>query len=202
MLFTQMKSERQALRKRCMNTICALVEVVSNEHYEKIVEKILIGCQENRNNIEILNNFVSGATSICRVSAVRFAPFLPKFIPIFLNYCKENEDDELREACIQGFDVFISRCTKDVTPFITPILAITVDLINYDPNYHYGDEDEEAAAAAAAAETNNGMEVDEDADTENGAASEESENDYSDDEDLTWKVRRSSAKCLESLVSV
>lgn len=82
---------------------------------------------------------------------------------MFLNYCNESEDDELREACIQvnfilqltfiiknfqSFEAFISRCTKDVTPFIDEILGITTKLIQHDPNYHYDDNEE------------NGMEVD------------------------------------------
>lgn len=55
--------------------------------------------------------------------------------------------------------------------------------MTYDPNYNY-DEDEGAG--------NN--EVDED--------EEDEENDeYSDDDDMSWKVRRSAAKCLEAIIT-
>lgn len=70
-----------------MNAICALVEVVPDENYENIVNRILNSCVENKNNIERLKNYVSGASAICRVSSVRFAPFLPKvyMFPKFKN---------------------------------------------------------------------------------------------------------------------
>lgn len=42
--------------------------------------------------------------------------------------------------------------------------------------------------------------LDDEANENNGEAEESDDEDYSDDEDLTWKVRRSSAKCIEALV--
>lgn len=57
--------------------------------------------------------------------------------------------------------------------------------MTYDPNYNY-DEDEE---------NERGMEtVDDDED-------EEENDEYSDDDDMSWKVRRAAAKCLESIIS-
>lgn len=53
----------------------------------------------------------------------------------------------------------------------------------YDPNYNY-DEDE--------------VNIIENEDEEE----EDEENDeYSDDDDMSWKVRRSAAKCLEAIIS-
>lgn len=57
--------------------------------------------------------------------------------------------------------------------------------MTYDPNYNY-DEDEE---------NERGMEtVDDDED-------EEENDEYSDDDDMSWKVRRAAAKCLETIIS-
>ncbi|KAG7236864.1 hypothetical protein INR49_000168 [Caranx melampygus] len=55
--------------------------------------------------------------------------------------------------------------------------------MTFDPNYNY-DEDEEEEDSM---------------DIEDGL-DEESDDEYSDDDDMSWKVRRSSIKCLEALI--
>lgn len=59
-----------------------------------------------------------------------------------------------------------------------------LNYITYDPNYNY---------EADEGEVNNFMDTEDDEDVD----SEE----YSDDDDMSWKVRRSAAKCLEAVIS-
>lgn len=61
--------------------------------------------------------------------------------------------------------------------------------ITYDPNYNYDDDVNEFSDGEGAA-----MEVEEDGE-------EDAEDEYSDDDDMSWKVRRAAAKCLEAVVS-
>ena len=70
-------------------------------------------------------------------------------------------------------------------PFASEITAITKELLCYDPNYNYGPEDEETE------------EMETDTASEPG---EEQDDEYSDDDDLSWKVRRAAAKTIEALV--
>lgn len=63
-------------------------------------------------------------------------------------------------------------------------MDLSLNYITYDPNYNYEADD---AAAASFMDT----EDDEDIDSE----------EYSDDDDMSWKVRRSAAKCLEAVIS-
>lgn len=61
-----------------------------------------------------------------------------------------------------------------------------MNYITYDPNYNYDDDGEDG--------DDGNMETEEEA--------EDDENDeYSDDDDMSWKVRRSAAKCLEAVIS-
>lgn len=63
-------------------------------------------------------------------------------------------------------------------------MKLCLNYITYDPNYNYEADECEAA---------NLMDTEEDEDVD----SEE----YSDDDDMSWKVRRSAAKCLEAVIS-
>lgn len=57
--------------------------------------------------------------------------------------------------------------------------------ICYDPNYNYDDDDMD----------------DEDMEMDNEDEDGDSNDEYSDDDDMSWKVRRASAKALEALIS-
>lgn len=57
--------------------------------------------------------------------------------------------------------------------------------MTYDPNYNYDEDDENERSMDT-------IEEDED---------EEENDEYSDDDDMSWKVRRAAAKCLESIIS-
>lgn len=61
--------------------------------------------------------------------------------------------------------------------------------ITYDPNYNYDDDMNDISDGEDVM-----MEVEEDGE-------EDAEDEYSDDDDMSWKVRRAAAKCLEAVVS-
>lgn len=66
------------------------------------------------------------------------------------------------------------------------IIELCLLHITYDPNYNYEEED------------NNTMEMEDD-----GMMGDDSDvnDEYSDDDDMSWKVRRSAAKCLEATIA-
>lgn len=76
----QLEKERPALRKRSINALGHLVDVVPNDQYDRIVDKIFRGCQHNAGNVSNLRTYVSAASGICRSSSNRFAHFLPQVI--------------------------------------------------------------------------------------------------------------------------
>lgn len=80
------------------------------------------------------------------------------------------------------------RCPKDITPYLEKIISLALEYIKYDPNYAEEDEGDE-------------METEEEGEEEEADEEAGEEENYSDDEDMSWKVRRSSAKCLAEIVS-
>jgi cullin-associated NEDD8-dissociated protein 1 len=82
------------------------------------------------------------------------------------------------------------KCGKEITAHVPAITDLCLDYICYDPNYNY-DNDVDGND-----QDNDGMDCDDDDD--DGDASED---EYSDDDDMSWKVRRAAAKCLEAIIA-
>lgn len=68
----------------------------------------------------------------------------------------------------------------------------------YDPNYNY-----EGSESDGGEDENGGMgDAMEDDDGEDGEGDGDADSEeYSDDDDMSWKVRRAAAKCLESVIA-
>lgn len=100
---------------------------------------------------------------------------------------KSAEDDELREYCLQAFDAFVNRCPSETATYTNDIIKLCLEYLAYDPNYNYDDNGENGDESM---DTNDGEELED----------EDIEDDYSDDDDMSWKVRRAAAKCLEGII--
>ncbi|VEN51680.1 unnamed protein product [Callosobruchus maculatus] len=181
-LLPQLCSQRQAVRKRTISACSNLVLSCNNFLYAKLVDHLYDGLCSDKNNSQI-RTYVQCIAAVCRQSGHKFGEYIPKFVPLILQ-CSEVDDDELREFCLQAFESFINRCPKEITKNIPAITDLCLKYMVYDPNYNY-DEDEGAGGQ------NEGDDDEEDEDND----------EYSDDDDMSWKVRRSAAKCLEAIIS-
>ncbi|KAI6237157.1 hypothetical protein M3Y95_00235700 [Aphelenchoides besseyi] len=184
-LFLQLARERQALRKRAINVLGFLVEAVDEPTYEKIVDRVL-ELLKNETDSASIRAYVLAAATISKANPRLFAKRLEDFIEILLNFCKK-EDDELKDACLHAFETFISRCNREIVRFLPSIVDVCIQFIKYDPNYQYDSEDENGVDEEE-------MEVD-------GTGDESDMEEYSDDDDMSWKVRRSATKCFEVMIT-
>ncbi|KAI6186489.1 hypothetical protein M3Y98_00138100 [Aphelenchoides besseyi] len=184
-LFLQLTRERQALRKRAINVLGFLVEAVDEPTYEKIVDRVL-ELLKNETDSASTRAYVLAAATISKANPRLFAKRLEEFIEILLNFCKK-DDDELKDACLHAFEIFISRCNREIVRFLPSIVDVCIQFIKYDPNYQYDSEDENGVDEEE-------MEVD-------GADDESDMEEYSDDDDMSWKVRRSATKCFEVMIT-
>lgn len=103
---------------------------------------------------------------------------------VLLEEYSKCDDDELREFCIQACEAFVQRCPEAIGAHIPVIVKLCLNYITYDPNYNYEADEGDAA---------NFMDTEEEDDIDS--------DEYSDDDDMSWKVRRSAAKCLEAVIS-
>uniref|UniRef100_A0A0N5C0K3 TIP120 domain-containing protein n=1 Tax=Strongyloides papillosus TaxID=174720 RepID=A0A0N5C0K3_STREA len=182
LFFNLLENGKLSMRKLAIVAIGASCESISQETFDDLVDRIyqLILSTSLPESLRI---YVCSIVAICKQNPRLFGDKVETFINLFLKLIEEQDDDELKESIITAFDVFVSRCVRQMTPFVDDISQLCIKYIKHDPNYHH--------------DTNgDNMEVESD-----DELSEESEEDYSDDEDYSWKVRKASTRCITTICS-
>jgi len=177
-------SQRMAVRKRTIIAIGHLVVSANQNIFVELMGHVLNELKSQKDTTNV-RTFIQCIAVICRHAGRRIGDYLDKIIPIVMEFSKIENDDELRECCIQAFESFVCRCPKEVTSYVEEITNLCLEFLCYDPNYNYGSDDEDDDMDV------NGADEDED---------DEEDDVYSDDDDMSWKVRRASAKCLASIL--
>ncbi|KAK1158523.1 cullin-associated NEDD8-dissociated protein 1-like [Acipenser oxyrinchus oxyrinchus] len=184
-LLPQLTSPRLAVRKRAIIALSHLVPSCSAAIFTELMKHLLTELSRNKST-STTRTYIQCLAAISRQAGHRVGEHLEKIIPVLVKFCNV-EDDELREYCFQAFESFVRRCPKEMSPHIPTVIGLCLKYITYDPNYNYNNDEED---------DDNAM------DTESGdEEDEETGDEYSDDDDMSWKVRRSSVKCLEAVVS-
>uniref|UniRef100_A0A8C2DUM3 Cullin-associated and neddylation-dissociated 2 (putative) n=1 Tax=Cyprinus carpio TaxID=7962 RepID=A0A8C2DUM3_CYPCA len=183
-LLAQLTSPHMAVRKRSIIALGHLVPSCSPALFTQLTEH-LMGELSRGPPTASVRTYIQCLATVSRRGGHRIGEHLQKIVPMVVKFCNV-EDDELREFCFQAFEAFVSRCPKEMSPNIQAIIKLCLKYITYDPNYNYDADDDE----------DDSMDI-EDRDDED----QESDDEYSDDDDMSWKVRRSSVKCLEAIIS-
>ncbi|XP_014297197.1 cullin-associated NEDD8-dissociated protein 1 [Microplitis demolitor] len=186
-LLPQLSSPRQAVRKRTIVALSHLLTSSNSFLYKKLLDHLLEGLTSQKVK-NVIRTYIQCIASICRQAGHRFGEQIERVMPLIVQYSNE-DDDELREYCLQAFESFVYRCPKEITPHINKIIEICLTYLTYDPNYNYDDDVNDESDGEGII-----METEEDGE-------EDGEDEYSDDDDMSWKVRRAAAKCLEAVVS-
>jgi len=181
-LLPQLSSPRLAVRKRSIIALSHLVLSCSNSLFLDLMDFLLIELSKNAST-STTRTYIQCIGAITRAAGHRVGEHLERIIPLTIHFCKV-DDDELREYCLQAFESFVRRCPKQISPHIPDIIDLCLEYICYDPNYNYDEEEDEDAM-----------------DMEDEDEEPESDDEYSDDDDMSWKVRRASAKCLDAIMA-
>ncbi|XP_027135040.1 cullin-associated NEDD8-dissociated protein 2 [Larimichthys crocea] len=182
-LLPQLTSSRMAVRKRSILALGHLVPCCSPALFSQLTGHLLTELAKGPPT-SMTRTYIQCLATISRQGGHRVGEHLEKLIPMVVKFTSV-EDDELREYCFQAFEAFIRRCPKDMSPHVATVTQLCLKFMTFDPNYNY-DNDEE--------DEEDSMDIEDGLD-------EESDDEYSDDDDMSWKVRRSSIKCLEALIS-
>nr|XP_054606266.1 cullin-associated NEDD8-dissociated protein 1 isoform X2 [Nothobranchius furzeri] len=181
-LLPQLTSPRMAVRKRSILALGHLVPCCSLALFSQLTEHLLTELAKNPPT-SVTRTYIQCLATVSWQGGHRVGEHLEKLIPLVVKFTS-TEDDELREFCFQAFEAFIRRCPKEMAPHVATVTQLCLKFMTFDPNYNYDDGEEDG---------------DDRMDVEEGF--EESDDEYSDDDDMSWKVRRSAVKCLEALIS-
>ncbi|KHN71678.1 Cullin-associated Nedd8-dissociated protein 2, partial [Toxocara canis] len=100
-LFTQLASERQALRKRSVVALGNLMAVSPATLYASTMNALVQQLTAKNVSVSQVRTLVQTVQCVCKCTGSRFAPHLPLVVPLLINFAVTTEDDELRESCIQ-----------------------------------------------------------------------------------------------------
>lgn len=189
-IFRQLPSQSAMISKRAISCLGALSATSENVLFGAIVERTTSYLQ-SQDSQEAIRTGVQIIWALSKSSGHRLSSHVPVLAPILFEYSTSEqyeEDDELREHCLQALASFCSRCKREMGAFSEKLANTVIALAKYDPNY-VGDVDDDE-------EEDGGMGED---DMEDDFGDDE---DYSDDDDMSWKVRRAAIRCLHSAISV
>ncbi|KAI8979576.1 armadillo-type protein [Mycotypha africana] len=180
---------RAAVRKRATTAIGYLAIHVDDNVFKQIYSFLLDGLRSNSASKDVTRTLVQCAGVISRYNAARIGEHMSEIIPIIIAFIPEaDEDDELREYCLQTLEQFILKCPTEVAPHIPTIQSLALEYIKYDPNF-VEDEDGDEDMGVEVEDDDDEFEDDEIIDYED------------DDDDMSWKVRRSAAKVLAAIIA-
>ncbi|KAI5937222.1 cullin-associated NEDD8-dissociated protein 2 isoform X2 [Manis javanica] len=185
-LLPQLSSPRLAVRKRAVGALGHLAAACSTDLFVELADHLLdqLPCPRTPTSLAAVRTLIQCLGSVGRQAGHRLGAHLHHLVPLVGEFCNL-DDDELRESCLQAFEAFLRKCPKEMGPHVSNVTSLCLQYMKYDPNYNYdsGDDDEEQM------------------ETEDSEFSEqESEDEYSDDDDMSWKVRRAAAKCMAALI--
>jgi len=181
-LLPQLASPRLAVRKRTIIALGYLVLSSSPALFMVLIDFLVKELKKN-SSMSTTRTYIQCLGAITRQAGHRVGEHLEIVIPLIVQFCNE-DDDELREYCIQAFESFVRRCPKEVSTHIDSIIRICLKYLCYDPNYNYEDDVDDA------------MDLGDDEDEQ-----ESEDDEYSDDDDMSWKIRRAAAKCLDAIIA-
>ncbi|ORX63786.1 TIP120-domain-containing protein [Anaeromyces robustus] len=186
-----LNNTRLAICKRANNAIGSLATVMSNEMFNGMISFI---CNElnKTSDIDYLKSLISCIGTLCRSNSSFFEPHINTLFPYLLKYSKNN-DAELSETCIKTIETLAIRCPIPITEKLNEVVNLSNELVKYDPNYVEEND----------VDSNNYMdESNDDEENEFYDSGDEfdDELEYSDDDDVSWKVRCASAKLIATLI--
>lgn len=174
---------RPVVRKRAIITLSQYIPISQAPLVSELLTDSVFPFLKPDSNLDKQRTTVQFIAALARHSPSHVAPYISDIIPGILK-CVNRDDEELRDGCLQALEALVLRCPSEVTIYLPSVIQVANQLIKYDPNYAGGDDEDEEMVDA------------EDDDDESDGGMDE----YSDDEDTSYKIRRSATKLLAGII--
>ncbi|KAM5444253.1 hypothetical protein MferCBS31731_000770 [Microsporum ferrugineum] len=202
--------------KRALTAISMLSIHLSDAQLSGFVSGLIESFRSPHLTINRRRHLIAAISAMARSTPAKFGPYLKTLAPFVLSAVSEKEmkemnddmsddgehdpkQDELRETALVSLETLLCYCGSEMQPYINDCIAAALRYLKYDPNVAETEEDEEMGGTQDESSDDGATE---EPDDENDAFDDfEEEEGYSDIDDLSWKVRRCSAKVLYTVVS-
>ncbi|KAG0496791.1 hypothetical protein HPP92_001482 [Vanilla planifolia] len=183
-LLSQLNVNQASVRKKSVSCIASLASSLSDDLLSNATADVVQLLKNKNIKPELTRTNIQMIGAFSRSVGYRFGPHLAETVPLLISYCTvaSETDEELREYSLQALESFLLRCPRDISSYCDDILNLTLEFLSYDPNF------------------TDSMDEDTDDDGNDDEEDDESANEYTDDEDISWKVRRAAAKCLAAII--
>lgn len=189
------------MKKKAMTAFAALAPYFSESLLSKIITHIINAMKTPHVPAGARKNYISLLGSLARAIPTKFGPHLKIITPFVLaplaqseldeqmgDYEGEERDsqqDEVREIALATLESFLVSCPNEMQKFTAETLESILRFLKYDANLAIGGED-----------------MDDDFGDDFGDDDDFEQEDIANDEDdVSWKVRRSAAKTLQAIIS-
>ena len=200
------------VKKKAVVAVSILAAYFSDGLLSSFVSELIESFRSAHLTLTKRRLLVTTTGSLARSIPQRFGPYLKTIAPFILSVLSEQEledalednandgeshsqVEELREAALVALEGFLAFCSHDMRSYTQESIGAALRYIKHDPNI--ADEDDEDMGGQGG----------QDQETEADEADDEIDEDYeeeqslSDDEDMSWKVRRCAAKVLYTIIS-
>ncbi|PLW19619.1 hypothetical protein PCASD_18183 [Puccinia coronata f. sp. avenae] len=184
-LLPNLTNPRTAVSKRVVTALGSLAGCCSDTLFFSLISNTVMPGLRNT-ELLMLKNSVFLAGVLARASPERLATVLTDLVPLVVKVSEVN-DEELRDTSLQTLESLLLKCPSEMSSYIPLIITAATKAIQYDPNYAGVDESDD-------------MDIDEN-DNEEDDEDAEFGDEYSDDDDMSWKIRRAATKLLASLIA-
>lgn len=193
------------MKKKAVTALAALGPFFSDtllaHHVTTTIEKL----RSPHLTPQLRRLYITVYGSSARSIPQKFGPYLKTLAPFVLAPLSEMELDqqqeaeaeadgqrdvsleEVREAAFVAIENFLETCPQDMKAYKTDVLDAILRFLSYEPNV--ADDDDEDMDEE---QEDDEFDVDEDFEEETG---------FEDEDDVSWKVRRCSAKALHALIT-
>ncbi|KAI9731003.1 MAG: hypothetical protein M1834_005464 [Cirrosporium novae-zelandiae] len=192
------------VKKKAVTAISVLAVFFSSEHLSLFTSDIIENLRDSHLVPAKRRLLISIIGSIARTIPLKFGPHLQVMAPFVLSPLSQEKLDEsfdeaaesgsmnqqieeVREASLLTLESLLAFCPEDMRPFTKQCIAAGLRFLTYDPNVVDDMSDDDM----------------DDDDNEDGFADDEDfeEEELSDDDEMSWKIRRCAVKVLHTIIS-
>lgn len=195
------------MKKKAVTALSALAQYFSDTLLSSVVSRSIENLRQPHITSSQRKLYLTIYGSMARSIPRKFGPYLKTLSPFVLSPLSQEELDaqaedmaesdeprdpqieEVREAALIALEAFMAFCSQDMLMYTKDTINAALRFLKYDPNC--ADDDDEMG----------GIEDEEDDEFE-GDDDFEEETGFDDEDDVSWKVRRCSAKVLYTLTGL